>query len=194
MVFVSLLGYAGIVLNNRMFLAWYTFLLWICFAFIVAPGYITYKKKTFNLEGKINYQWSRDLGYDGRLRIQNALHCCGYFSPFVENVVSNTCYPRSILPGCKSRYLKFERYAMQSWYTACFCVVPAHLLIILAALLCSNHVTYRIGKGIMPKQYRLDETSTAHLLNQYAAYVLNWYRQLSRKGKCGTDSFAVYSQ
>jgi hypothetical protein len=187
------MGFSGILLNNRAFLAFYTLFLWFCLALIVAPGYITYKKKTFNLEGKINAQWSRDLGLDGRVRIQNAvsyrrpafrdisqcdplinvltvqLHCCGYYSPFVEAVASNTCYPRSILPGCKSKYLKFERRAMQAWYTAAFALVPAQIAMIVIGLLCSNHVTYRLGKGIIPKQYRLDEASTAQLLNQYAA-------------------------
>jgi hypothetical protein len=97
------------------------------------------------------------------------LHCCGYYSPFVEAVASNTCYPRSILPGCNSQYLKFERRAMKAWYIAAFSLVPPQIGLIVAALLCSNHVTYRLGKGIMPKQYRLDEASTAQLLNQYAA-------------------------
>ncbi len=97
-VFTSLIGWSGILLNNRAFLAWYSFLLWITFALLVTPGYITYKKRTFNLEGKINSAWSRTLGIDGRLRIQNQLNCCGYFNPFVEATVSQTCYARSILP------------------------------------------------------------------------------------------------
>ncbi|KAL4262887.1 hypothetical protein AB1N83_008294, partial [Pleurotus pulmonarius] len=46
-IVTSLIGWAGILLNNRMFLAVYSFLLWICFAFLVVPGYITYKKHTF---------------------------------------------------------------------------------------------------------------------------------------------------
>lgn len=40
---------------------------------MVAPGYMTYKQRTFNLEGKINAQWSRNLGPTGRLRIQDAV-------------------------------------------------------------------------------------------------------------------------
>ena len=57
-VFTSLVGWAGILLNNRGFLAVYTFLLWITFAMSVAPGYMTYKKRTFNLEGKVrNLAW-----------------------------------------------------------------------------------------------------------------------------------------
>lgn len=67
----SLIGYAGVLLNNRAFLAVFTLFCWICFALIVVPGYLSYKKYEFNLEGKINRQWSRDLGTSGRLRIQN---------------------------------------------------------------------------------------------------------------------------
>lgn len=70
-ILTSLIGFAGLVLNNRAFLAVYTFMLWACLALIVTPGYITYKQHTFNLEGKVNSQWSRTLGVGGRLRIQN---------------------------------------------------------------------------------------------------------------------------
>lgn len=70
-LFTSIIGWAGIILNNRAFLAVFTLMLWVCFALIVTPGYMTYKQRTFNLEGKINSQWSRDLGTQGRLRIQN---------------------------------------------------------------------------------------------------------------------------
>jgi hypothetical protein len=73
MVFTSLIGYAGILLNVRAFLAVYTLLLWVCLGFLVAPGYMTYKQRTFNLEGKINSQWSRTLGTGGRLRVQDAV-------------------------------------------------------------------------------------------------------------------------
>ena len=95
-IFTSLIGWAGILLNNRSFLAWYTFLTWISFALLVIPGYLTYKRRTFNLEGKINAQWSRSLDTNARLDIQNQLDCCGYFSPFVEASISQTCYARTI--------------------------------------------------------------------------------------------------
>ncbi|KAL5529824.1 hypothetical protein ACEPAF_6081 [Sanghuangporus sanghuang] len=181
-VVTSLLGWAGILLNNRGFLAVYTFLLWVLFAFICAPGYITYKKRTFNLEGKINAQWSRDLGMNGRARIQNQLHCCGYYSPFVEASVTNTCYARSVLPGCKNPYLKFERMALGRWYAVAFGLVPVQLLAILAALLCSNHVTYRWGKGMMPKAYRLDMSSMALIIDNYANQLAD------RLGRHGSSS------
>ncbi|KAJ7499881.1 hypothetical protein FB451DRAFT_47078 [Mycena latifolia] len=174
-ILTAVIGWAGIFLNNRAFLAVYTFFLWIAFAFLVIPGYITYKKATFNLEGKVNKQWSSGLGGEGRLRIQNRLGCCGYFSPFVEATVSSTCYARSILPGCKKPYLEFERIVLSRWYIIAFACVPVNIGAIVAGLLCSNHVTYRFGKGMMPKAYRLSANSMAVIMNSYAAQLAEQY-------------------
>ncbi|KAF8621731.1 hypothetical protein AX15_007531 [Amanita polypyramis BW_CC] len=176
-LFTSLLGWAGILLNNRSFLAIYTFLTWVTFALLVIPGYVSYKKHTFNLEGKVNAQWSRDLGVSGRLRVQNELQCCGYYNPFIEATVSATCYSRSVLPGCKSLYLKFERNTLRKFYTAAFGLVPVQIMIMVAALLCSNHVTYRFGKGMMPKAYRLSLNSMAVIMDQYASQLAEQYGQ-----------------
>ena len=167
----SLIGWAGILLNNRGFLAWYTFMTWITFAFLVSPGYLTYKHRTFNLEGKINAQWSRNLNTEDRLRIQNQLNCCGYFSPYVEATVSQTCYARSILPGCKGPYLRFEKKLLLLWYKAVFALVPVQIVIMVAGLLCSNHITHRFGKGMMPEAYRLNMNSMAVIMDNYAEYV-----------------------
>ncbi|KAI0076802.1 hypothetical protein K474DRAFT_1597270 [Panus rudis PR-1116 ss-1] len=174
-ILTSLIGWSGILLNNRSFLAIYCFLLWICFALLVTPGYITYKKRTFNLEGKINAQWSRDLGASGRLRIQNQLKCCGYFNPFVEATASQTCYARSVLPGCKGPYMKFERDVLARWYTVIFSIVPVHIVVMVVGLLCSNHVTYRFGKGMMPKAYRLNMNSMAVIMDNYANQLAEQY-------------------
>jgi len=167
-IFTSLMGWAGILLNNRNFLAWYTFLSWITFAFLVTPGYITYKRRIFNLEGKVNAQWSQRLGVSGRLMIQNQLQCCGYFSPFVEATVSQTCYARSILPGCKAHYLQFERRILLKWYQSIFILVPVHIGVMVAGLLCSNHISYRFGKGMMPEAYRLNVSMIAVILDNHA--------------------------
>ncbi|KAF8069060.1 hypothetical protein FPV67DRAFT_1414877 [Lyophyllum atratum] len=174
-IVTSLIGWAGILLNNRAFLATYTFLLWIVFIFLLIPGYMTYKRKSFNLEGKVNAQWSRQLGADGRVRVQNQLNCCGYFSPYVEATVSQTCYARSTLPGCKLPYMDYERKILQTWYTTIFAIVPVHVLIIVAGLLCSNHVTYRFGKGMMPKAYRLSLNSMAVIMDNYANQLAEQY-------------------
>lgn len=167
-ILTSLVGYSGLVLNNRSFLAVYNALLWATFAAIVAPGYITMRRREYNLQGKLNAQWSGGLGLNGRLRIQNQLGCCGYFDPFIEATVSNTCYARSVLPGCKNALLKFERQLLEWWYIAVFSLVPLHLAAMFAGLLCSNHVTYRFGKGMMPKAYRLSQNSMAVIIDNYA--------------------------
>lgn len=174
-LFTSLVGWAGLLMNNRMFLAIYTFLCWVTFIFLVVPGYITYKKRTFNLEGKINAQWSRNLGAEGRLRIQDQLSCCGYYSPYVEATISQTCYSRSLLEGCKRRYIEFEDGVLKKWYTAVFALVPVHLVVMVVGLLCSNHVTYRFGKGMMPKAYRLSLGSMGVIMDQYAQQLAEQY-------------------
>ena len=170
-ILTSLIGWAGLLLNNRGFLAWYTFLTWITFAFLVIPGYLTYKHRTFNLEGKINAQWSRIFNTESRLRVQNQLNCCGYFNPFVEATVSQTCYSRTILPGCKGPFLVFQRRILGLWYTVVFSLVPAQILVMVAGLLCSNHVTYRFGKGMMPEAYRLNMNTMAVIMDNYAKCV-----------------------
>ncbi|TFK34024.1 hypothetical protein BDQ12DRAFT_614170 [Crucibulum laeve] len=171
----SIVGWAGLLLNNRGFLAVYAFLLWITFGFMVVPGYLTYKRRTFNLEGKINAEWSRALGSEGRLRIQNQLNCCGYFSPFVEATVTQTCYARSVLPGCKLPYMDFQRMVLERWYTVAFGLVPVHLFVMISALLCSNHVTWRFGKGMMPEAYRLNMNSMAVIMDNYANQLADQY-------------------
>ncbi|KAG5641117.1 hypothetical protein DXG03_005970 [Asterophora parasitica] len=174
-LFTSVVGWAGILTNNRSFLAIYTFFLWITFALLVIPGYMSYRRQAFNLEGKINAQWSRDLGASGRARIQTQLECCGYFSPFVEATVTQTCYARSVLPGCKKPYLDYEAVVLGRWYIVAFSIVPVHILVMVAGLLCSNHVTYRFGKGMMPKAYRLSLTSMAVIMDNYANQLAEQY-------------------
>lgn len=151
---------------------------------------MTYKKRTFNLEGKLNAQWSRVLGLDGRLRVQNQLHCCGYFNPFIEATISQTCYARSVLPGCKGPYIRFERSVLERWYTVIFSIVPFQILVMLAGLLCSNHVTYRFGKGMMPKAYRLNMNSMAVIMDNYAKCVSS--RPLSSYSDLVTDALRDY--
>ncbi|KZV64750.1 tetraspanin Tsp2 [Peniophora sp. CONT] len=174
-VLTALIGWAGILLNNRAFLAVYTFMLWIVFAFLVTPGYLTYKNRNFNLSGKVNQQWSQLLGVSGWLRVQNQLQCCGFFSPFVEAAISQTCYSRSVLPGCKGPLMDFERDILAKWYAVAFGLVPVQIFCIIAGLLCSNHVTYRFGKGMTPKAYRLDMSSMAVIMDNYANQLAEQY-------------------
>ncbi|KAJ7879308.1 hypothetical protein B0H14DRAFT_2341546 [Mycena olivaceomarginata] len=174
-VFTSVFGWAGVMLNNRFILSFYCFFLWFSFAFLVTPGYLTYRRHNLNLEAKINFAWSESFGIDARRRIQNSLGCCGYFNPYVEASISATCYARSVLPGCKAPYLAFEEGLLKKWYITVFSLVGFHVALIGAALLCANHVTYRFGKGMMPKAYRLTADAVAVIMDNYAAQIADDY-------------------
>jgi hypothetical protein len=76
-----------------------------------------------------------------------------------------------VLPGCKGPYLTFERFVLKRWYTTIFALVPFQIGVIVAGLLCSNHITYRFGKGMMPKAYRLSMSSMAVIMDNYARYL-----------------------
>ncbi|KAJ2955424.1 hypothetical protein NQZ79_g8574 [Umbelopsis isabellina] len=155
-LFTSFVGYSGIMLNNRAILTFYNFLLWPCFALIAAIGYVSYRKQKWNLEGKLSFQWHYTLSSSDRARIQANLHCCGYksFTDFHER--SNKCFPRTLLPGCKFKYQTFSRQCLTNCYIVAFALVPPHLFVLITALLCSNHINRKFGKGLPPKIYRLD--------------------------------------
>lgn len=171
-IFTSLIGQAGTLLNNRRFLALYTFLTWVSLACLFGPGYVAVRRRGYDLDGKLDLQWSRGINLAERGRIQNELKCCGYYDTFVEATVTQTCYSRSMLPGCKLKFLKFERKILWQWSIVVFRVVPLHIGVMVSALLCSNHVTYRFGKGMMPKRYRLTVDSLAVIMDNYAKYVV----------------------
>lgn len=157
-IITAIIGWTGILLNNRAFLSVYAVMLWISLAFIVAPGYIAYKRRTFNLAGKMNHFWSRELTIPGRRKVQTVLKCCGYYSPFIEAAADgNRCYARSELPGCKASLIDFQRDALLNIYVSAFSLVPAHLACVVITMLCANHITFRFGKGTTPKRYRIDD-------------------------------------
>jgi hypothetical protein len=86
-------------------------------------------------------------------RIQNSLRCCGYHNPlrtysnpdlsWIDDVglddatYSKKCYPRTT---CKSKWSRYEKQALHDFATAAFTNIPFHLLNIVIALICSNHV------------------------------------------------------
>jgi len=53
--------------------------------------------------------------------------------------------------------------------------VPFQIAVILVGLLCSNHITYRFGKGLMPKAYRLSMNSMAVIMDNYASQLAEQY-------------------
>lgn len=158
MVFIALVGMSGVFMNSRPVLATYTLLLWPALLSLLAVGYISYKRATFSLDHKLNLSWSQYYTPLGRLLIQDSLHCCGFYSPLHEGTPSKRCYARSPLPGCKRNLYRFEHDNLGFIWSTAFALALLHLVNIVIALLCANHVTETFGKGITPKKYRLSGT------------------------------------
>ncbi|KAJ8520920.1 hypothetical protein ONZ45_g2285 [Pleurotus djamor] len=149
-------GLTGVLLNSRPILAVYTLLLWPSFISVLVIGYVSYKRSAFALDRKLQRAWSQDYTQLGRLMIQNSLGCCGWFNALHEVAVSNRCYPRAPLPGCKAALIVFEETHLELiWKTVFGLIAPMHIINIFVALLCSNHVNETFGKGIMPRKYWL---------------------------------------
>ncbi|KAM5540801.1 hypothetical protein V8D89_005445 [Ganoderma adspersum] len=151
-----LVGIAGALLNSRPLLACYALLLWPAFLALLAVAYPAYKRHAYALDRKLSLAWSAYYTPRGRLAIQDALHCCGFFSALHAASPSSTCYPRTPLPGCKGPLWRVERERLATLASTLFALVPLHVLNIAIVLLCANHVTRTFGKGIMPKRYRLN--------------------------------------
>lgn len=155
LVLTSLVGLTGTLLSSRSLLAIYALLLWPAFISLLAIGYASYKRATFSLDRKLNLAWSQWYTPLGRLVIQDALGCCGYYSALHAQTPSKRCYARAPLPGCKGVLLRFERGALGTIAAAAFSLVPLHIVNIFVALLCANHVTRAFGTGRTPRQYLL---------------------------------------
>ncbi|OJT12994.1 hypothetical protein TRAPUB_10471 [Trametes pubescens] len=150
-----LVGISGALLNSRPLLAVYALLLWPALVSMLAIGYTSYKRSAFALDRKLNLAWSQWYTPRGRLVIQESLRCCGFYSALHEAAASKACYPRTPLPGCKGKLWRVERESLALIWSTVFSLVPVHLLNIVVALLCANHVTRTFGKGLTPKRYRL---------------------------------------
>lgn len=122
---------------------------------MVTVGYVTYKRSTFALDHKLDWAWSQWYTPDGRLLIQNSLRCCGYYNALHDATPSKYCYVRTPLPGCKGKLYRFEKENLDFVFSAAFSLVPLHIVNIMVALLCANHITKTFGLGIIPTKYRL---------------------------------------
>ncbi|KAF9046233.1 Tetraspanin family-domain-containing protein, partial [Panaeolus papilionaceus] len=155
MLFTSLVGIVGTLLDSRPIVAVYALLLWPCLICLLSVGYVSYKRVTFSLDHKLNLSWSRYYTKSGRLAIQDSLGCCGFYGPLHDTTPSTKCYLRTPLPGCKAMLYDFESRNLRLIWQGMFALVPVHLVNVIAALLCANHITKSFGKGMTPKQYRL---------------------------------------
>jgi hypothetical protein len=155
LLFTALVGMTGALLNSRPILAIYTLLLWPALISLLAIGYTSYKRATFSLDHKLNLSWSQYYTPLGRLLIQDSLRCCGFYSALHEATPSKRCYSRASLPGCKGKLYRFEQENLAMIWCATFSLALLHLVNVVVAFLCANHMTTTFGKGITPKKYRL---------------------------------------
>ncbi|KAI0365335.1 hypothetical protein BV20DRAFT_954425 [Pilatotrama ljubarskyi] len=193
LLFTFLVGISGALLNSRPILAVYAILLWPALISMLAIGYTAYKRSAFALDHKLNLAWSQWYTPLGRLVIQDALRCCGFYSALHEAAASKRCYPRTPLPGCKGKLWRFERANLATIWGTVFSLVPVHIMNIFVALLCANHVTRMFGKGITPKRYRLsgdDVRADAEMLMK----VLSDVRPVARPGFTRAPSSGVFRE
>jgi len=158
LLFTALLGMTGTLLNSRPILAVYTLFLWPAFISLLSVGYVAYKRDALSLDHKLNLSWSRRYNRLDRLMIQDSLQCCGFYSALHAASPSKRCYLRTPLPGCKRNLYDFEHQNLSRIWRSAFALVPLHMVNLVVALLCANHMTNTFGKGITPKQYRLSAT------------------------------------
>ncbi|TFY80700.1 hypothetical protein EWM64_g3310 [Hericium alpestre] len=98
----SITGIAGTLLHSRSILAVYALFLFPCLIAMASIGYVSYRKKHFSLDRKLNEDWNVWYVPGARTVIQNGLQCCGWTSAAHVSVFSRTCYARKLLPGCHS--------------------------------------------------------------------------------------------
>jgi len=137
----ALTGMIGTMLNSRSILAVYAVLTWSALIAIFVVGQISYRRSAFALDRKLNLSWSRYYTTLGRLVIQNSFQCCGYYTPLHEATQSDTCNAHVTLPGCKRSLYRFEQENLKLIWTVAFALVPLHIINIIVAVLCANHVT-----------------------------------------------------
>ncbi|KAJ7732548.1 hypothetical protein B0H16DRAFT_1770212 [Mycena metata] len=145
------------------------------FGLLVVPGYITYKRRTLNLEAKVNQQWSQELGAAGRLIVALFFLPSLLLSSETRGPPVWRCVPFFFPSSGVPPSLPSPRFylALSAFPSTRHTNQPHSNMA--AGLLCSNHGTYRFGKGMMPKAYRLSREAMAVIMEQYASQLADQY-------------------
>ncbi|KAG0230251.1 hypothetical protein BGW41_002566 [Actinomortierella wolfii] len=139
-IVTAIIGAVGIWREDRVWLSVYNLLLWVVFALNTAIGYIAFLRVKDFLRQTVQKEWVNDYTREQRLLVQREMRCCGYISSKSDAAYDLRCFPGTVLPPCRSKYLRFEGNTLNAFWTASFALVPVELFVMLAALLCANHV------------------------------------------------------
>ncbi|KAF9114327.1 hypothetical protein BGX27_011147 [Mortierella sp. AM989] len=143
----ALLGLVGIFRENRLLLSWYSILLWPVFALYISVGYIAFRRAKNHLRTHLREEWVHSYSREQRLLVQRNLKCCGYQDPAWFGEYDLRCFPMINLPGCQHKYNVYEDKLLTTCWTASFTLAPFQLFVMIAALLCSNHVDGMLRSG-----------------------------------------------
>ncbi|KAG0210429.1 hypothetical protein BGX28_009338 [Mortierella sp. GBA30] len=143
----ALVGLIGIFRENRIWLSWYSLMLWPVFALYLSVGYIAFRRAKNHLRAHLKDEWMHSYSREQRLLVQRNLKCCGYQDPTYYGEYDLRCFPMINLPGCMHKYNLYEDKLLTTCWTASFTLVPFQLFVMIAALLCSNHVDGMLRSG-----------------------------------------------
>ncbi|KAI1317060.1 hypothetical protein EDD11_009043 [Mortierella claussenii] len=143
----ALLGLVGIFKEDRILLSWYNLMLWPAFALFLSVGYIAFRRAKNHLRAHLKDEWIHSYTREQRLLVQRNLKCCGYQDPTWYGEYDLRCFPMINLPGCQHKYNLYEDKLLSICWTASFVLVPFQLFVMIAALLCSNHVDGMFRSG-----------------------------------------------
>ncbi|KAF9348480.1 hypothetical protein BGX34_002460 [Mortierella sp. NVP85] len=107
---------------------------------LVYIGYIAFRRAKNHLRAHLKDEWIHSYTREQRLLVQRNLKCCGYQAPSYYGEYDLRCFPMTNLPGCQHKYNLYEDKLLTTCWNASFILVPFQLFVMIAALLCSNHV------------------------------------------------------
>ncbi|KAG0309582.1 hypothetical protein BGZ98_000907 [Dissophora globulifera] len=146
-ILTAAVGLVGVFKENRIWLSWYSIMLWPVFGMYISVGYIAFRRQKNQLRVHLNNEWIHSYSREQRLLVQRNLKCCGYQDPSWYGEYDLRCFPMINLPGCQHKYNIYEDKLLNTAWTASFALVPLQLFVMISALLCSNHVDGMLRSG-----------------------------------------------
>ncbi|KAF9293943.1 hypothetical protein BGZ88_004696 [Linnemannia elongata] len=143
----AIVGLIGIFKENRAWLSLYTIVLWPVFAVYISIGYIAFRRAKNHLRVHLRDEWIHSYSREQRLLVQRQLKCCGYQDSMSYGEYDLRCFPMINLPGCLHKYNLYEDNVLTTAWTVSFGLAPVQLFVMIAALMCSNHVDGMLRSG-----------------------------------------------